>query len=269
MARARASHLSLVLLAALFACANKTAAPLAAPHTAETLSVHVLRAFPHDPAAFTQGLVYFEGKIYESTGLVGSSSLRRVSLESGLVEVWRPIDSPFFAEGLARVGGNLVQLTWQNGLAFVWRLDTLQPVGEHSYDGEGWGLCDDGQRLVMSDGSESLTFRDRQTFATLGSVKVARDGQPVRNLNELECVQGAVYANIWMTDSIVRIDPSSGAVTGWIDASGLLTRDERARADVLNGIAYVPERDSFLITGKLWPRLFEVRFEQASAPPRP
>jgi glutamine cyclotransferase len=118
-----------------------------------------------------------------------------VSLESGQVEVWRPVASPFFAERLAQVGGNLMQLTWQNGRAFVWRMDRLQPVSEHSYDGEGWGLCDDGQRLVMSDGSGSLTFRDRQNFTTLGSVKVARDGQPVRNLNELECVHGAVFSD--------------------------------------------------------------------------
>jgi glutaminyl-peptide cyclotransferase len=148
--------------------------------------------------------------------------------------------------------------------------DTFQPAGEHNYDGEGWGLCNDGRRLVMSDGSASLSFRDPQSFIRLGSVNVTHDGQPVRNLNELECVHGAVYANIWMTETIARIDPSSGAVTGWIDASGLLTGDERARADVLNGIAYVPERDSFLITGKLWPRLFEVRFEtQASLMSKP
>jgi glutamine cyclotransferase len=243
------------------ACANRTTQPATgAPRRIEELTLQVVNVYPHDTRAFTQGLVYWERGLYESTGLVGRSSLRRVEPQSGAIEAQVGLDPPFFAEGLARVGDELYQLTWQNGRAFVWKLSTFSRVREHSYSGEGWGLCYDGQRLVMSDGSDRLTFRDPRSFNETGSVRVVRAGQPVQQLNELECVDGLVYANIWQTDRIARIDPGSGEVTGWIDASGLLKGSERMGADVLNGIAYVPERGTFLVTGKLWPRIFEVRF---------
>jgi glutamine cyclotransferase len=243
------------------ACANKTPPPPAAGAAApEELVPQVVRSFPHDREAFTQGLLFFEGKLYESTGLQGRSSLRRVDPESGHVEARSELAPQLFGEGLARVGGQLFQITWRDGRALVWDLSGLKPLRELSYPGEGWGLCHDGHRLIMSDGSDHLVFRDDASFARVGDVAVARAGEPVKNLNELECVGDVVYANIWRTDNIARIDPRTGAVTGWIDASGLLSRDERVGADVLNGIAFVPERGTFFITGKLWPRLFEVRF---------
>src|SRR6185295_5189537 len=154
-----------------------------------------------------------------------------------------------------------IQLTWQEGVAFTYRKATFEQIAEQRSEGEGWGLCDDGKRRVMSNGSSRLTFRDRDTFAPRGSVQVTRAGQPVAQLNELECVDGAVYANVYQTDQIVRIDPANGRVTATIDASGLLTPDERAKTDVLNGIAYDPAKKTFLITGKLWPKMFEVVFE--------
>lgn len=234
-----------------------------APGAAERLTVKVLSVRPHDPSAYTQGLVWDRGTLYESAGLYGRSSLRQVDPQSG--QVVRRLDVPpgFFAEGLALVGNRLVQLTWKEGVAFVYDLRSFERTGEFHYQGEGWGLCDDGRRLVMSDGSDRLSFRDRQTFALLGGVDVQLDGSPARQLNELECVGGAVYANVWMSDQILRIDPASGRVTAAIDAGGLLDAAEQAQADVLNGIAYDPAKRTFLITGKLWPKLFEVVFVPA------
>ncbi len=236
-------------------CAGRAEPNARAP---EQLVVKVRASFPHDPGAFTQGLVYYRGRLYESTGLNGRSSVRRVDPRSGRVEAQTALEPTFFGEGLARVGEQLWQLTWKDGRAFVWGLEDLHPVGQHRYPGEGWGLCFDGRRLVMSDGTSRLAFRDPATFERTGGVTVEHDGQPVRHLNELECVGGAVYANIWQEERIVRIDPDTGRVTAWIDASGLLAPEQRAGVDVLNGIAYVPERGTFLLTGKLWPRLFEV-----------
>jgi glutaminyl-peptide cyclotransferase len=267
---------SIALAAALgCACANKTTPsatatggstppPAVRPATspAQEMTVQVINSFPHDHAAFTQGLLFADGKLYESTGLVGQSSLRRVDLTSGHVETQIAIDAPIFAEGLALAGDNLFQISWQNGRAFVYRKADFSRVREHSYSGEGWGLAFDpqGQRLVMSDGTAHITFRDPASFAITGGIDVARAGTPVRNLNELEWVDGQIYANVWQTNVIVRIDPASGAVTGWIDAAGLLSSEERVGTDVLNGIAYAPARGTFFITGKLWPRLFEVKF---------
>jgi glutamine cyclotransferase len=250
-----------VLLSLTGACANKTATPAGGGlRRTEDMVARVVKVYPHDARAFTQGLVYFDGLLYESTGLLGRSSIRRVGFDSGAVEAEVSLDPPIFGEGLARVGDELIQLTWKNGQALVWKLSNLERLREHTYPGEGWGLCYDGKRLVMSDGSDRLVFRDPGTFAEEGSVRVVRAGQPVRQLNELECVDNLVYANVWGSDYIARIDVASGEVTGWIDASGLLNASERADTDVLNGIAYVPERGTFLITGKLWPSLFEVKF---------
>jgi glutamine cyclotransferase len=232
----------------------------ASPGAAERLKVEVLSVRPHDPGGFTQGLVWSRGKLYESDGIYGSSSLREVDPATG--EVRRRLNLPpgFFAEGLALVGERLIQLTWREGSAFVYSVASFERVAELHYQGEGWGLCYDGRRLVMSDGSDRLTFRDPRTLAVLGTVAVRLDGQPVAQLNELECVVGQVYANVWQTDEILRIDPASGRVTAVIAAGGLLSPEERARADVLNGIAYDAAKRTFLITGKLWPKLFEVRF---------
>lgn len=229
------------------------------PLNAATVRPEVVRTLPHDPAAFTQGLLFHEGRFLESTGLRGRSSLRLVVPETGAVERRVDVASDKFGEGLALVGSELIQLTWQEHVALRYDLD-FAPRGTFEYEGEGWGLCYDGARLVMSDGSSKLTFRDPRTFAVTGEITVTSDGAPVRNLNELECVGSLVYANVWQTDTIVRIDTASGRVLTRIDASGLLSASEAARADVLNGIAFDEKSGHFFLTGKLWPKLFEVRF---------
>jgi len=224
------------------------------------LKVSVLSVRPHDRQAYTQGLLIEGGALYESTGLYGQSSLRQLDPKTGEVKRRLNLPQSFFAEGIALVGDKLVQLTWQEGSAFVYSLAGFERTAEHRYRGEGWGLCYDGRRLVMSDGSDQLTFRDPQTFAILGNVRVTLAGDPIHQLNELECVEGAVYANVWQTNDILRIDPSTGKVTAVIDASGLLSASEQDNAEVLNGIAYDPAAGTFLITGKLWPKMFEVKF---------
>jgi glutaminyl-peptide cyclotransferase len=247
--------------------ASAPAAAPTVPHPPERLKVKVLATRHHDPAAFTQGLLVHGGSLYESTGLYGSSSLREVDPVSGAVKRKVEVPSEFFAEGLALVDDRLIQLTWKEQKARVYTLAGFAPAGELHYDGEGWGLCWDGKRLVMTDGSDKLTFRDPKTFAFLGEVTVTRAdrmGERVLELNELECVDGVVYANVWQSDEILRIDPANGRVTAVIDASGLLTQEERQRTDVLNGIAWDPQRRVFLITGKLWPKLFEVTFVPAA-----
>ena len=215
----------------------------------------------HDPEAFTQGLLWHDGKLYESTGRRGRSELRQLDPATGRVERRVPISRMHFGEGLARAGDRLVMLTWYAERAYVFGVDDFSRVGFKSYRGEGWGLCHDGMRFVMSDGSSTLTLRETGSFAVQGSIAVTTSGRPVTGLNELECAAGAVYANVYGQDFLVRIDPSTGWVTAWIDAAGLLDADEAADADVLNGIAFDPEAARFYVTGKLWPRMFEVTFE--------
>jgi len=250
---------ALFLLAAACSC-QRQAQPQPVVQEAQALTVKVLAEHPHDPGAFTQGLLWYRGKVFESTGQFGQSGVRRVELPTGNVELGTSVSSDLFGEGLAEFDHQLIQLTWKNGKALYWDLATLKPIKEVAYEGEGWGLCFDGNRLVMSDGSDRLTFRDPKSFAEVGHVDVRKDGTVVRNLNELECVDGQVYANIWQYDYIARIDPETGNVTGWIDAASLLSPAERRGTDVLNGIAYVPDTKRFLLTGKNWPKLFEVQF---------
>lgn len=230
----------------------------------------VLEAYPHDPEAFTQGLLLDDGKLYESTGLEGRSTLREVDPATGKVLRRHDLPADVFAEGLALVDDRLVQLSWQEQRAFVYDESTFKSGPEFAYAGEGWGLCYDGRRLVMSNGSDRLTFRDPTTFEALGDVGVTLEGQPLRMLNELECVDGQVYANVWQTNEIVAIDPASGRVTASVDASNLWAqmadRDPALPIDVLNGIAYDPADRTFLVTGKLWPKLFRVRFDPATEP---
>lgn len=227
--------------------------------------LEVVQTYPHDSLAFTQGLLLFGDRVFESTGLRGRSSLREVDLTTGDVERQVELPASLFGEGLASVGSRLIQLTWTSGVARVYDRESFEVVGEHRYSTPGWGLCHDGSRLVMSDGTSTLYFRDPVTFELEGQVQVTQDGQALDRLNELECVGGKVYANRFETDWIMEIDPTTGDVTAVIDASGLLTPTERARADVLNGIAYRMGAGTFLVTGKLWPKMFEVRFVEADA----
>lgn len=228
-----------------------------APVVPVAYDVEVVTRHPHDDSAFTQGLLWHEGELYESTGLVGRSSIRRWDLSSGRIAQRKEVPD-VFAEGLARVGDELFQLTWQDEVLLVYDRETLELKRELAYEGEGWGLCFDGESLVMSDGSDDLTFRDPETFEVERRLRVRKIGRPVRMLNELECVDGAIWANVWQRDEIVKIDPRSGQVTATVDASGLLSFLERRGADVLNGIAWIPERERFVLTGKLWPAAFEV-----------
>ena len=224
------------------------------------LRVEVLREIPHDTSAYTQGLLWHEGKLYESTGQYGESDLRRVDPTSGVVERRIDLAPSIFGEGLARVGRRLIQLTWKSEIALVYDLDTFENQDEFSYAGEGWGLSFDGRRLIMSNGSAQLSFRDPQTFDETGSLRVTLRGLTFRNLNELEWAEDSIYANVWLQDVIVRIDPQSGEITELIDAADLLSPSESRGVDVLNGIAYNPESRTFYITGKWWPKMFEVRF---------
>lgn len=223
---------------------------------------HVEAVYPHDTTAFTQGLLFHDGHLYESTGQRGRSELRKVEVETGRVLARRRLSARYFGEGLALVRGTLYQLTWTSGEGFIYALDDFAPVGRIRYQGEGWGLAFDGSLLWMSDGSHRLTRRAPFGFRSVGEpLAVHLNGRPVPQLNELEVVEGALYANVWQTDRVVRIDPASGAVTGWLDLAGLLTARERASADVLNGIAWDASRRRLLVTGKFWPKLFELRID--------
>jgi glutamine cyclotransferase len=220
----------------------------------------VINSYPHDPQAYTQGLIYRDGFLYESTGLRGSSSLRKVRLETGEVLQQRRVDQAHFAEGLADWKDHLLQLTWQSNVAFVYDRATFAPRRTFSYSGEGWGLTSDERRLILSDGTEHLRFLDPETFREIGRVTVTDGGKPVRDLNELEYIRGEVYANVWHTDRIARISPQTGRVTRWIDLRGLMSAGYRLDPEaVLNGIAHDSAGDRLFVTGKLWPRLFEVQ----------
>lgn len=224
-----------------------------------TYGYEVVRSYPHDPQAFTQGLVYRNAYLYEGTGLNGRSSIRRVRLDTGLVLDIRPLQELYFGEGITELNGSIYQLTWRNGLAFVYDANTLDHTRTFTYTGEGWGLTTDGTRLIMSDGSAQLRFLDPVTFRELRRITVRDPNGAVEQLNELEWVKGEIFANVWQTDRIVRIAPNDGRVTGWIDLSGLLTPEQRMRTDVLNGIAYDQDGDRLFVTGKLWPRVFEIK----------
>jgi glutamine cyclotransferase len=245
--------------------APSTSATSLAPTTTfdgvvDELRVEVIERRDREADVFTQGFEADDGVLFETGGLYGESTVRIVDAQTGIPTAEVGLAPELFAEGLTLVDDELIVLTWQEEVALVLDATTLAEVDRYAYEGEGWGLCDDGERLVMSNGSDRLTFRDRTTFAPLGEVAVSLDGAPVSQLNELECVAGEVYANVWQTDTIVRIDPDTGTVTARIDASGLLDEAERSQADVLNGIAHDPAAGTFLLTGKLWPAMFEVRF---------
>jgi glutamine cyclotransferase len=243
------------------AVATAVLAGASAGYSQRTVPVHgytVVRSYPHDPEAFTQGLIYRDGFLYESTGLNGRSSLRKVQLETGRVVQRKALDARYFAEGLTDWRNRLIQLTYTTNVGFVYTLSTFASENAFSYTGEGWGLTHDGRRLIMSDGTASLRFLDPETFAETGRVLVRGDGRSIDQLNELEFVNGRVFANVWLTNRVAIIDPASGQVTGWLDLSGLLPAGSRGH-DVLNGIAYDAAGDRLFVTGKLWPRLFEIK----------
>jgi glutamine cyclotransferase len=234
------------------------AAPSAAP--APERRWEVVRSYPHDPTAFLQGLVWHDGGFFESTGLHGRSTLRRVEWPSGRVLRRVSLPPDVFGEGLARVGNRLVQLTWRSGRGFVYDVATLRLLREFRYEGEGWGLAYDGTSLVLSDGTDVLTYLDPERLTPTRRLAVTWNGRPLRRLNELEVIEGEVWANVWYTDFIVRIDPASGRVSSFLDLTGLLPADRRPREGaVLNGIAYDPAARRVFVGGKLWPVIFEIR----------
>jgi glutamine cyclotransferase len=239
------------------------AAAVAPPQATPVHGYDVVRQYPHDADAFSQGLIYRDGFLYESTGLNGRSSLRLVELATGRVVQRREVSADHFAEGLVDWGAELIQLTYLSNLAFVYDLKTFEPRGSFPYPGEGWGLTRDDRRLIMSDGTSQLRFWDPVTRRELGRVAVTDRGVPVDDLNELEYVKGRIYANVWHSDRIAVIDPGSGAVTAWIDLTGLRPPSARDPEAVLNGIAYDPSNDRLFVTGKLWPALFEIRVRPA------
>lgn len=237
------------------------------PQTLPVFGYRVVNAYPHDPAAFTQGLIYRDGFLYESTGLNGESTLRKVRLETGEVLQRQSVDARYFAEGLTDWGGQLLQLTWQANLGFVYDLGTFERVRTFDYSGEGWGLTHDDARLILSDGTDTLRFLDPASFQEIGRVAIRAAGTPVTELNELEVVRGEVFANIWQADRIARIAPETGLVTGWIDLAGLMPAAEQLDVDaVLNGIAYDRQGDRLFVTGKRWPKLFEIAIVPRGTP---
>ena len=219
----------------------------------------VVNTFPHDPQAFTQGLVYEDGFLYEGTGRNGQSRLSKLRLEDGAVEMSVRLSDRYFGEGIEIVGDRIFPLTWQSNMVFVYNKSDFSAAGNHFNPGEGWGLAWDGQRLILSDGTSTLRLIDPETFAQIGRLQVTLNGQPLDRLNELEYIKGEVWANVWQTDYIVRIDPSTGVVNSVVNLQGLTAMTDRSGSDaVLNGIAYDEEGDRLFVTGKLWPALYEI-----------
>ena len=251
----RTAYTGLVALLAplfLFQCSEPPPSP------PQGYTYKLVASYPHDPEAFTQGLCYENGFLYEGTGRYGKSSLRKVELETGKVLQTQSLDAAYFGEGIAIVGDRIVQLTWQSKIGFVYDKATFQQIQDFHYETEGWGLTYDGARLIMSDGSSTLRFLDPATFAETGTLAVTDSGVPVSQLNELEYVEGEIYANVWRTSRIARIAPATGNVVGWINLDNLVA-EVRAEytVDVLNGIAYNAETKRLFITGKLWPKIYE------------
>ena len=241
------------------------AAPAPQSTTASTLGAEpatfgytVAATYPHDRRAFTQGLFFLDGHLFESTGQIGQSTIRRVNVEDGRVLQSVPIPPGMFGEGIVNGGNQIVSITWQDGIGFRWDKESLRQTGTWRYPGEGWGLTQNGQDIIMSDGTAELRFLDPETLRERRRVTVMANGEPVTQLNELEWVNGEIFANVWMTPRIARIDPQSGNVTGWIDLSALVRENGDNQNAVLNGIAYDQARDRLFVTGKYWPRLYEI-----------
>jgi len=253
-------------LPVIFIAATLMLAGQRPPERLPVYAYRVVRAYPHDSKAFTQGLQYVDGFLYEGTGLNGSSSIRKVKLETGEVVQRRDLARAYFGAGITVWKTDLIQLTWQSQVAFVYDSKTFAPRRTFKYKGEGWGLTRDGTNLIMSDGTDELRVLDPATFAERRRIKVTAVGIPLRNLNELEYMKGEILANVWTTDAVARVSPDTGRVTGYIDLAGLLTPAEKASVEleggVLNGIAYDEKNDRLFVTGKLWPKLFEIKIMQ-------
>jgi glutaminyl-peptide cyclotransferase len=247
------------LLFAVALLVSDTAVGVAAKPNASVEGYRVVHTYPHDSSAFTQGLVMVDGMLYEGTGLNGRSSVRAVDLATGRVLQSLKVPDKYFGEGLTDWGGNLIELTWLAHRGFVYDRFSMRVVKTFEYKGEGWGLTHDRQHLIMSDGTPVLRFLDPVTFKVVRTLAVSDGGKPVKELNELEYIHGEIYANVWQTDRIARISPATGEVIGWIDLSGLLGDETRDGNAVLNGIAYDQKNDRLFVTGKLWPKLFEIK----------
>jgi glutaminyl-peptide cyclotransferase len=250
----------LLVALAVFVCSCSSAPP---PEVQE-YAYEVVHAYPHDPGAFTEGLFYLNGYLYEGTGMERESSIRKVRLETGEVVQKYEIPDQYFGEGIINWKDRLIELTYKSQVGFVYDLAGFQEQKQFEYQGEGWSLTQDGKRLIMSDGTPELRFWDPETLQETGRITVTEFGAPLKNVNELEWVNGEIFANVWMTNRIVRIDPASGKVTGSVDLTGLLSPEEAAKGqvDVLNGIAYDAKGDRLFVTGKRWPKLFEIRLKK-------
>ena len=249
-----------ILVALLAGPAAAQDIPVLDPTNVPVARAEVIATYPHDPQAYTEGLFFADGKLWESTGTIGKSSIRKVDLTTGKVLKSVAVDPPLYGEGIAPWGNQILSLTWKDGVGFRWSKSTFRKIGEFRYAGEGWALTGDGTNLIMSDGTPVLRFVDPATFKLRRTLTVTHDGRPLINLNELEYVDGEILANVWLTDRIARIDPASGRVTGWIDVAELRRQSgATARNDVANGIAWDAKRRRLFVTGKDWPYVFEIR----------
>ena len=243
--------------------ATIAATPLESNSEPTSYTYEIVNTFPHDPEAFTQGLVFADGIFYESTGLNGESSLRKVEVSTGKVIKKIEVPNRYFAEGLALFQGQLFQLTWQDQKGFIYDHNTFAPQGEFQYTGEGWGLTHDGKSLILSDGTDQIRFLDPANFKEQRRITVQAPTETIQQINELEYVKGEIFANVWNENFILRIDPATGKVKGMIDMRGILKpEDKHGETDVLNGIAYDAEKDRLFITGKKWPKLFEIKLKK-------
>lgn len=251
--------LTLILSIGIFAQKKNIFTTISAQEQIQSCSYEVIKTYPHDSQAFTQGLIYDQGELYESTGIRGQSSLRRVELETGKVLQINRLDDRYFAEGMTLWQDRLIQLTWLSKTGLVYDQETFEQLATFTYPTEGWGLTHDGQELIMSDGSDTLYFLDPNTFQETKRIQVKDRRKSVDKLNELEYVKGEIFANIWMSDRIARISPQTGYVLGWIDLTGIISPQPIPKQDaVLNGIAYDELGDRLFVTGKLWSKLFEI-----------
>lgn len=254
-----------VLSVSVATWAQSTGTAKAKASFAPVLKHTVVKQYPHDRTAFTQGLFYMDGQLWEGTGLNGQSGIRRVDLNTGRVLQVQPIAREYFGEGLAAFGNQLFQLTWKNGLMFAYDKTTFKLQKAYKYPGEGWGLTTDGKQLIMSNGTSALNFMDpAQDMKRVATVRVTDGGKEIPALNELEWIKGEIWANVWLTNRIARIDPKTGRVKSWLELNGILSPMDSQGVDVLNGIAYDAKTDRIFVTGKLWPKLFEIKVSGAA-----